>query len=431
MDTASVDADCRVGCRAALTANTLLPPSRRAAPAVLKGTKLRLLNLPNFVPPADEELLRQANEWGKQMDVQVIIENIKTNNDLQPSIAAALSSGTGPDIIEMLHNWPHLYAEGCVEVSDVAEKVENAYGGYYKQIRDVCVVQGRYRAVPHEIRPFAMNYREDWFKEVGAEKFPETWEEFRKVGKVLKDKGKPFGQTLGHAVFDAPAFVYPYLWSFGGKEVEEDGKTIALESPETLQAVEFMVALWKEAFDETGLSWVDISNNRAFLTQQISCTLNPISIYFIAKQQNPDLAQRIHHAAIPAGPAGRFHSNVTMEHAIMKYSHNIEAAKEFLLFLMETSNFYKWFEISEGFSLAPGPGHETHPMWQQDPRILAFKDIGSLGRAIGHPGPPGRHAAEALSRYIIVDVFARAIQGEAPKKAIAWGANELRKIYNS
>ena len=417
---------------AALTAGSLLTAtSRIAAPAILKGTKLHLLKIPNFVPPADEELRRQAGEWGKQMGVQVTIENIKTNNDHQPSIEAALASGTGPDIIQMLHSWPHLYADGCVEVDDVAEKVEQPYGGYYKQIRDVCVVQGRYKAVPHEIRPFAMNYREDWFKEVGAEKFPETWEEFRQLGKLLKDQGRPFGQTLGHAVTDAPAFVYPYLWSFGGKEVEEDGKTVALDSPETLQAVEFMVALWKEAFDETGLAWEDVSNNRAFLTQQISCTLNPISIYFIAKQQNPDLARRIHHAAIPAGPAGRFQANVTSEHAIMKYSQNAEAAKEFILFLMDTSNYYKWFEVSEGFSLAPGPGHETHPMWHKDPRILGFKDLGNLGRAIGHPGPPSRNAAEALSKYLIVDVFARAVQGETPKKAIAWGVNELRKIYKS
>jgi multiple sugar transport system substrate-binding protein len=276
-----------------------------------------------------------------------------------------------------------------------------------------------------------MTYREDWFKEVGAEKFPETWDEYRKLGKVLKGQGRPFGQTFGHTYGDAPTFIYPYLWSFGGKEVEEDGKTIALDSKETLQAVEFIVALWREVFDETGLSWDDASNNKAFLAEVISCTLNGASIYFIAKKQNPEFAQRMNHAAIPAGPAGRFHTHTTYEHAIMKYSPNIAAAEEFVLFLMEKPNYYRWFEASEGYSLAPGPDHETRPMWQKDPRMLAYKDIGSLGRAIGYPGPPTRSASEVLSKYIIVDVFARAIQGEPPKKAIAWGVNELRKIYKA
>jgi multiple sugar transport system substrate-binding protein len=63
--------------------------------------------------------------------------------------------------------------------------------------------------------------------------------------------------------------------------------------------------------------------------------------------------------------------------------------------------------------------------------MLVFKDIGGLSRAVGYAGPPTRNAAETLSKHIIVDVFARAIQGEAPKKAIEWGVNELRKIYKS
>jgi multiple sugar transport system substrate-binding protein len=185
----------------ALTGGTLLTTATRiAAPAVLKGTKLHLLQWIHFVPPADEEIRRQAEEWGKQEGVQVTIETVNPN-DLQGRIAAALSSGTGPDIIQMLHNWPHLYVDGCLAVDDVAEKVEKTYGGYYRQIRDSCLVQDHYRAVPYAITAVAMPYREDWFKEAGAEKFPETWEEYRKLGKVLKDQGRPFGQSLGHTLW--------------------------------------------------------------------------------------------------------------------------------------------------------------------------------------------------------------------------------------
>lgn len=416
---------------AALAEGTLLTANPKiATPAVLKGTKLHLLQWGNFIPPADDELRRQAAEWGKQTGAQVTIETINAN-DLQARIATAIESGTGPDIIQMLHNWPYLYANGCIDIDDVAEKIEKIYGGYYKQIQDVCFVDGRYKAAPYHIVGGAMTYREDWFREVGVEKFPDTWEELRKLGKILKDEGRPFGQTFGHTFGDAPGFAYPYLWSFGGKLVEEDGSTIALDRPETLQAVEFIVDFWKEAFDETGLSWDDSSNNRAFLAEQISCTLNGASIYFVAKKQYPELAEKINHGIMPAGPAGRFHYNLTFEHAIMKYSKNVEVAKEFLLFLMDKSNFYKWFEIAEGFSVAPGPDHETHPMWQKDPRMLAYKDVGSLGRAIGYPAPPSRSASEALSKYILVDVFAKAIQGEPPKKAIEWGVRELRNIYKS
>jgi len=47
------------------------------------------------------------------------------------------------------------------------------------------------------------------------------------VGKKLKAAGHPYGQTAGHTFGDAPGWWYPYLWSWGGKEVAEDGKTVA------------------------------------------------------------------------------------------------------------------------------------------------------------------------------------------------------------
>ena len=82
-----------------------------------------------------------------------------------------------------------------------------------------------------------------------------TWDTYRDAAKKQKAKGHPFGQTLGHTFGDAPGFTYPYLWSWGGKEVEADGKTVVINSKETIESVKFMTALWKEGMDEGGLAW--------------------------------------------------------------------------------------------------------------------------------------------------------------------------------
>ena len=95
-------------------------------------------------------------------------------------------------------------------------------------------------------------YRKSWFDEVGATSFPKTWVEYREVAKKLKAKGHPIGQTLGHTFGDAPTFTYPYLWSWGGKEVDADGKTVVLNSKETLESVKFMQGFWKDGCDEGG-----------------------------------------------------------------------------------------------------------------------------------------------------------------------------------
>ena len=98
------------------------------------------------------------------------------------------------------------------------------------------------------------------------DKFPATWDEYRAAGKKLKAAGRPYGQTAGHTFGDAPGWWYPYLWSWGGKEVEADGKTVVLNSKETIESVKFAVPLWKETMDEGGLAWDDTNNNRAFLS---------------------------------------------------------------------------------------------------------------------------------------------------------------------
>src|SRR5262249_61490239 len=99
---------------------------------------------------------------------------------------------------------------------------------------------------------------------------------------------------------------------FGGKEVEADGKTVALNSKETVESIKLAVALWKETMDEGGLAWDDTNNNRAFLAQTISATNNGASIYIEAKkkpetyltEKGGPMYQDILHAPIPKGVAG-------------------------------------------------------------------------------------------------------------------------------
>jgi multiple sugar transport system substrate-binding protein len=57
------------------------------------------------------------------------------------------------------------------------------------------------------------------------------------------------------------------LWSWGGKEVEADGKTVVLNSQETVESVKFATGLWKDSCDEGGLAWDDTSNNRLSVGQ--------------------------------------------------------------------------------------------------------------------------------------------------------------------
>ena len=54
---------------------------------------------------------------------------------------------------------------------------------------------------------------------------------------------------------------------------------------------------------------------------------------------------------------------------------------------------------------------------------------GKLGQAPGFAGPAGKQAAEALTKYVIVDMYAKAIQGASAEDSVKWAEGELKKIY--
>jgi hypothetical protein len=155
-------------------------------------------------------------------DLQSRIFNILKRNVVD------VQSGTGADITMAIGNWPQLYAESLADVGDVA--VGKAQGGYYDVSKLVATVGNKWIGVPWAIVGGLVAYRKSWFDEIGYDTFPDTWDALLDAGRKLKAKGRPIGQTAGHTFGDAPAWWYPYLWSWGGKEVEADGKTVVLNS---------------------------------------------------------------------------------------------------------------------------------------------------------------------------------------------------------
>ena len=401
------------------------------APAYPKGTRLHMLQWLNFVHDGDVVFLKQAQEFGKMMGVEVYVERID-QNQVPPRTVAAIEAKSGPDIILMQNNFPHLYAESVADVSDVAEEIGKAQGGYYPLAVDNAYSHGqkRWLAVPQFVFSWAWNYRMDYLHEAGYDKFPETWEQFVDAGRKLKAQGHPIGQSFGHSVNDPNNYVYALLWGWGGEEVEKDGRTVALDSMWTRDAIRFNNLAWKEALDPSGTSWDDSSNNRAFLAGTISITGNSPSIYILAKRDFPEVAKAMSHAPMPVGPGGRWYQLPQDSAAVMKYSKNQKLAKDFISWFMAKQQYAEWFHAMDTFAIPPTTEWYHDPLWLKDPKTTVFREVIKTARAAGYAGPADRQASQALSQYILVDMFVRSMsEGESPEVAATWGAKQLQGIY--
>ncbi len=410
------------------------------APAYAQGTTLHWLRWNDFVPASDQLLKSKiAPQCEKDLGIKLNIEGIGAN-DLQARVTSAIQSGTGPDMILALSNWPQLYAESVVDVSDVVEEIGKEQGGHWDLFKITGHDGKKWLGVPWTIVAGLLTNRKSWFAEIGYSdgKFPETWDEYRAAGKKLKAAGHPLGQTAGHTFGDAPSFWYPFLWAFGGQEIGADRKTVVLNSKETIESVKYAVAFWKECCDEGGLAWDDSSNNRAFLSGTCASTNNGASIYIEGKRK-PDayqtekgtpLWQDTFHTRLPKGPAGQFIYPTPFTHMVMGYSKNQQAAKDVLRWASSKPVFGQWFTSQQGFCTGPTKDWEKDPVWEVDPVLLPFKDVGRIStRYAGHAGPSGRAAAETVTKYVITDMYAKAIQGMAPEESVKLAHAELVKIY--
>jgi multiple sugar transport system substrate-binding protein len=409
------------------------------APAFAQGTTLHWVKPVDFVPVSDQLLKGKIKEEAqKALGLTLVVETIE-GNGVQARTTSAIQSGAGPDIIMELNNWAQLYGESVVDVSDLAEEIGKAQGGYYAAAKATAFDGKRWVAVPFTILGAQIANRTSWFAEIGVtpDKYPATWDEYRAAGKKLKANGHPFGQTLAHTYGDAPTFWYPFLWSFGGKEVEADGKTVVLNSKETIESVKFAVPFWKECFDEGATAWDDSGNNRAFLANTISATLNGASIYLLAKtkpntyqtDKGTPLKDDIFHTPLPKGAAGQFSYHLPFANIVPAYGKNQKAATDFLRWFHSDAVYEEWFTSQQGFSTGVTKKWQDDKVWQVDPVMAPYRTALETGRFAGYPGPAGQHAAEAVSKYIIVDMYAKAVQGMPAEDAVKWAHDEMVKIY--
>jgi multiple sugar transport system substrate-binding protein len=86
--------------------------------------------------------------------------------------------------------------------------------------------------------------------------------------------------------------------------------------------------------------------------------------------------------------------------------------------------------VAEGFSVGSTKYWEQHPLWSKvDAPMKGYRTAAGASRMIGYAGPPSAKATEVYSKYILTDMFAKAVQGTKAEDAVKWATAELRKIY--
>jgi multiple sugar transport system substrate-binding protein len=393
------------------------------APVYAQKRELTFLSWNHFVPAADEELRKQAEAFGKQANAAIRVDTI-AHLQLPAKRAAEAQSQSGHDMLLTGGADPFLYENQLADTGDLIEELSKKYGGWYPFAKEGSQTASGWRAVPWFWISFPATYNMAHFKKAGLET-PKTWDELLKHGRVLKKQGNPVGIPVSHCA-DANTTFWSVLWSYGGKVLEADGKTSAINSDKTAQVIEWYKELYKDAMEPEVLSWDDAGNNRFMLSGKGSWIHNPVSPYAAAVSKKLPIADDINHHASPAGPGGTHSAPPINSMAIWKFSKNIPLAKDFIRFLFQKENYDPWIVSSQGFNHPPLRNLADHPIWSQNPKFAMLPKEAEFAHERGWPAKPNAAVQLIQVNYVLPDMLAKAINGMPTKRAMAWAEDQVK-----
>ncbi len=410
-------------------------PARAAVtpPAITpeRGATLRVLRWSGFVKSDEEVWNANTRKWEQLTGNRVLVEYLSWE-DVRPKSAMAASVGAGPDVVLGWFDDPHLYPAKLIDVSDIAEYLGQKYGGWYDVFREYGYSRPlqRWVAIPFGAPTGTVNYRVSWVKEAGYERIPDRLDAFLALAKKLKANKHPAGFTFGRAVGDGNGVTHWLLFAFGGKTVESDNRTVAINRRETWDALEFAREFYEQQAEGV-IAWLDPHNNKAFLAGEISMTLNGISIYYAAKEKWPEIAADMDHAFYPMGPIGRRAMiNLVTQGFIFRHTRFPQAARHYLLFMMEEAQYAPWIDAMRGYVTQSLKDYAKLEVWTRDPKHTPYRDNVLWMLPHSYAGSPGPQAAAALAEYVVVDMFQEAITGrKTPKEAARTAEERLVRIY--
>ena len=411
---------------AGATGALLAPRLSSAAPK-----SMSVLHESSFIKSFDDFFVKQlAPAYEKQTGIKINYEPVSVGA-LLTRLTTVVETKSGPEISATGLNWPWLFDPSLVDVTDIATETGKNLGGWYETVTEAVVINNKWKALPWGNIGQLEVYRTDWFKQAGVNKFPDNWEDLLAAGRLLKKAGHPFGFELGHGFGDNHGWIYPLLWSYGGHEVEADGKTVSIDSSETAQALDYARKLFTDCVLQDSLGWVDVSNNKAWMAEQISCTNNAESILWFAKHNFPDIGKMTDQAQNPAGPKGRFHLLQCQSHAIFDFSPQKKEAHDFLGWMMAEKQLSGWYASADSYYAPFLHAYDDSPFWHVEPRNLPYRESLKTSHLPGWPAPIGRPQSESVAKYVVVDMFAKACTGESTKEVIADAAAQLKQIFKT
>lgn len=406
-------------------------------PAKQLSGDLKILQWSHFVPQHDTWFDPFAKAWGTQVGVNVTVDHID-QAELRTRAAAEIQGREGHDLIEFISP-PSDLEPSVLDLADLNQEAQKRFGNQigFCTKSSYNPTTRKYYGFCHGYAPDPGDYRRSLWEKVGLANGPSTYQQLLDGGAQIKQMGTNLGIGMSNEI-DSNMAARAMIWSFGGS-IQDERENVVFNSPQTVDAVDYMVRLYKATMTDEVFGWNAASNNQGLIAGNLSYILNSISAYRSAQAANPEVADDVFFTPALKGPTG---VGLASEHAILvyvipSYARNPDAAKEFILHLV--GNYSQATQNSKLYTLPAFPStvKEAGAWLGNDPfgskppdKLALLKDAQQWSTNVGHPGPANAAEGEVFSTFVLPQMMARAARGQlTPREAVAEAEGRIRTIF--
>jgi multiple sugar transport system substrate-binding protein len=399
---------------------------------------LSILMWSHFVPAHDTWFDPWVKDWGSRVGVNVTVDHINYA-ELPARTQAEIQARQGHDLILHIAPVPQ-YEPSVLDLTDVVTEASNRHG---EQL-DLCrrssynPTTRKFFAYSPAWVPDPGDYRRSLWAPVGLPDGPGTWDDLLRGGAEIKRaQGVQLGVGMSQEI-DSNMAGRALLWSFGAS-IQDVNEQVVINSPQAVEAVDFMARLYRDAMTPEVFSWNAASNNQGLAAGQLSYILNSISAWRTSQETDPEVADDIYFTSALRGPAdARAASHVMYNWIIPNYAANPAAAKEFLLHYTDNLDVVAWnsrlYDFPAYADVVPDLGKwlQNDPFGARPPEKLALlANATDWSTNIGYPGTANTAEGEVFATFVIPNMFARAARGEVtPQQAVADAEAQIRPIFD-
>jgi multiple sugar transport system substrate-binding protein len=291
--------------------------------------------------------------------------NVVPAQDIGQQLGQAFAGGTPPDVFYVdAARFADYASIGALE--PYADRFGGGVDDFYQTLRDAFTYQDKLYCVPKDFSTLTLQINTDlWARaKLTDADIPTTWDQLTSVTQKLKAAGiTPF--TVG----DTRDRIGAFMVGAGGWIVNADGTQATADSPENLQALQYVQGLLKQGLavypKQVDAGW----GGEAFGKQKVAMAMEGNWIKGALQNDFPDVKYTV--VPMPAGPKGPGTLSFTQCWGIAAKSAHKEQAIKFVEAMTSTQ---QQLTFAKAFGVMPSRASAKATYLQQFPNDKAFID---------------------------------------------------------